>query len=352
MGLTATFSVNAGGTSLHYQWKKDGAAITGATSATYTTPATQFSDSGSTYTVTVSNSSGSVTSNNAKLTITARAPQPGDLRFQQVDAASTVNGYNNGPVGQFTSLGVRMSTYFTSSIGTPLWLTPGETGAWPLAQFFLPSNLANLGLSVGYGVDFYSGFLSDLTSTTWVPAGSPVESPNSVVTSLGFEPQYNLFAISWIQSSQSTGFHMYMGTASPSNFPSVAANQGAYSHVITALSFNASGQIEYLAYGWDKDPSTIYQAKVVTADSVATIVQAATQLAAQGYIITATGSSNLNDSFVLVGTRVKGDTMPRPFIALKATTGTQVQNEVMNPGYALVGVVEDAKGNDTYLGER
>ena len=361
MGLTATFSVTAAGTSLHYQWKKNGTAIPGATAATYTTPATQFSDTGTTFSVTVSNSSGSVTSNSAKLTVTARAPQPGDLRFQQVDAASTVNGYDNGPTSISTGLAGRMGFYFSSSIGTPLWFTPNNcvsnqksTGvgcSWQLAQYYLPDNLNNLGLSVGYGADWDSDFPADLSSSTWIANGSPINSTNSVVTSLDLEPGDNLFAISWIQSSQSSGFQMFTGTVSPSNFPSVAASEGENSRVITAVSYNDSGQVEYFAYGWKKDPSTIYQTRVVTADS-ATAAQAASQLAAQGYIITAIGGSDSKDSMILVGTRVQGDSMPRPFIALDATTGTQAQNKVMNPGYAIVGMLMDSKGNPIYLGER
>jgi hypothetical protein len=54
---------------LSYQWRKNGANITGATSASYTTPATTASDNGSLFSVVVSNSAGSVTSNNATLTV-------------------------------------------------------------------------------------------------------------------------------------------------------------------------------------------------------------------------------------------------------------------------------------------
>src|SRR5450759_4701550 len=43
-GQTATFSVTASGTApLSYQWQKNGTAISGATSASYTTPATTIS---------------------------------------------------------------------------------------------------------------------------------------------------------------------------------------------------------------------------------------------------------------------------------------------------------------------
>jgi regulation of enolase protein 1 (concanavalin A-like superfamily) len=71
-GQTATFSVVASGSApLAYQWQKNGANITGATSASYTTPATTSADNGATFRCIVSNSVGSTTSNSATLTVTA-----------------------------------------------------------------------------------------------------------------------------------------------------------------------------------------------------------------------------------------------------------------------------------------
>ncbi|HUE43413.1 MAG TPA: immunoglobulin domain-containing protein [Candidatus Sulfotelmatobacter sp.] len=69
-GQTATFSVVAAGVApISYQWQKNGAAISGATSASYTTPATTSADSGTKFTAVVTNSLGSVTSAAATLTI-------------------------------------------------------------------------------------------------------------------------------------------------------------------------------------------------------------------------------------------------------------------------------------------
>ena len=71
VGQTATFSVTATGTApLAYQWKRNGVSIGGATTRTYTTGATTLGDNGATYTVSVSNSAGTVTSNPAQLTVT------------------------------------------------------------------------------------------------------------------------------------------------------------------------------------------------------------------------------------------------------------------------------------------
>jgi hypothetical protein len=67
---TATFSVTATGTApLTYQWKKGTTPISGAVAATYTTPATTAGDSGSTFSVTVSNAFGSSPSSSATLTV-------------------------------------------------------------------------------------------------------------------------------------------------------------------------------------------------------------------------------------------------------------------------------------------
>jgi hypothetical protein len=69
-GQTATFKVVAvGAAPLSYQWQKNGSDISGATSATYTTPATAATDNGSQFKVVVNNSVGSATSNPATLMV-------------------------------------------------------------------------------------------------------------------------------------------------------------------------------------------------------------------------------------------------------------------------------------------
>lgn len=71
---TATFNVTATGTApLSYQWNKNGSAISGTPSATYTTPATTSADNGAQYTATVTNIAGSVTSNPATLIVSAES---------------------------------------------------------------------------------------------------------------------------------------------------------------------------------------------------------------------------------------------------------------------------------------
>jgi hypothetical protein len=77
LGGTASFSVTATtatGT-LTYQWNFNGTAIPGATASTYSFASAQASNAGN-YSVTVTNSAGSITSSNATLTITAPPPAP------------------------------------------------------------------------------------------------------------------------------------------------------------------------------------------------------------------------------------------------------------------------------------
>jgi hypothetical protein len=69
-GQTATFTIRAAGSpTLSYQWQKKGTNISGATSTTYTTPATTAADNGAMFTVQVGNSVGSATSTPATLTV-------------------------------------------------------------------------------------------------------------------------------------------------------------------------------------------------------------------------------------------------------------------------------------------
>ena len=77
VGSTATFSVAATGTApLSYQWSKNATAINGATTSSYTTPATVAGDNGASFTVMVFNVAGNQTSNAATLTVAAAALAP------------------------------------------------------------------------------------------------------------------------------------------------------------------------------------------------------------------------------------------------------------------------------------
>ncbi len=76
-GQPATFTVAATGTApLSYQWRRNGTAITGATNTSYQVAAAANTDDGALFSVVVSNMVGSVTSVDARLTVTTSAPPP------------------------------------------------------------------------------------------------------------------------------------------------------------------------------------------------------------------------------------------------------------------------------------
>ena len=363
MGLTATFAVTATGSPLQYQWAVNGTAIAGATGSSYTTPATTFADSGERYTVTVTNSAGSLTSNAAMLTVTARAPLAGDLRFNQVDAPATVNGWGNAGVSITTNLLGRVAQDFAPSLGTPFYVgsagncgatpvTDGTGCSWEFSETPFSVSAASPTLLAGYGSDFFDSFDADLQNTAW-PAldnGASPASAASVINSLDLEPANVLFAVSWIQSAEQTGFGLVQNTVTAADLQAAATLEGAASRVITAISANA-GQITYLAYGWSADTKTLYDAQVVIS-STAAAPNAAAALAAQGFIITATGQADDSGNIVLVGTRVQGDTLARPFFAAQGSTEIQTMQQ---QGYAIVGVILNLAipaNPYTYMGER
>src|ERR1700730_3518178 len=79
-GNTAIFSVVATGSDpLAFQWQRNGTAITGATSAGYTTPAPALSDNAAKFRVLVSNSAGNAASDEATLTVNGVAASTIDV---------------------------------------------------------------------------------------------------------------------------------------------------------------------------------------------------------------------------------------------------------------------------------
>jgi hypothetical protein len=89
-GQTATFSVVATGTPAPtYQWYKNSAAISGATAASYTTPATVSTDNGATFYVVVTNSAGSITSSTVTLTVNSAPAITTQPAAQTVTAGAT-----------------------------------------------------------------------------------------------------------------------------------------------------------------------------------------------------------------------------------------------------------------------
>jgi len=101
VGQMATFSVTAAGTApLSYQWQKNKANISGATAASYTTPATTSGDNGAKFDVVVSNSAGSMTSGTAMLTV-----NPAGVTLKSIAVTPMSPSIVAGNTQQFTATG-------------------------------------------------------------------------------------------------------------------------------------------------------------------------------------------------------------------------------------------------------
>ena len=128
VGQTATFTVTATGTDpLSYQWKKNGSDISGATSSSYTTPVTTITDNNALFSVVVTNSADSVTSDNAKLTVNLAVPiitaQPvaqtitaGEMATFSVTATSTESLSYQWKKGDNDISGATSSSYTTPAM--------------------------------------------------------------------------------------------------------------------------------------------------------------------------------------------------------------------------------------------
>ncbi len=316
IGDTATFTVAATGTApLTYQWSENGIPISGATSATYTTPTIALDSSGSTsigsFDVTIRNATSSVTSNAVTLTAGPRSPKAGDLRYllsQQV----SLPGF--GPTA--AARGANLELSYPNAIGTPLML--GECSlnngcGWDEDVSNLPPPMTGLNMNynlggnrIGNGYPSIDSYLQSVTA------------PDVVITSLDIETALDTYALSWVQTAQTGGFDyrletLPMGTNLQAEIQATAAADGAESRVITAVSFDDTSQMAYLiSYGWTGDTTTVYETKT-TVTMHSGVKAAAAALANEGYVISAFGGNDL-DGYMLVGMRVQGDTLPRPIV--------------------------------------
>jgi hypothetical protein len=122
-GQPVTFTVVASGTApFTYQWLRNGQAITGANSASYTIAATTTADAGN-FSVRINNSAGQIESNSVALTVRA----PADL----TPSISTAATLPSGTVGQAFSLTLAATggdgALTWSATSLPAWLTLNST---------------------------------------------------------------------------------------------------------------------------------------------------------------------------------------------------------------------------------
>jgi len=204
-GKTASFAVAATGTApLTYQWSKNGAAISGATSSTYTTPAETTADNNAQFTVAVSNSAGSVTSNAAILTVSASTlllnSSSSSLNFGNVNVSSsgnqtvTLTNAGNSSV-TISNVTVSGAGFNAAGISSGLILAPGQAAT--LTATFAPSGAGSVTGSVSV-------------------ASNATNSPDTIsLSGTGVAVANHSVALSWSPSTSSVvGYNTYSSTQS------------------------------------------------------------------------------------------------------------------------------------------
>jgi hypothetical protein len=216
--------VAASGTApLTYQWSKNGAAIGGATASSYTTPAAASTDNGALFNVTVSNSAGTATSNNATLTVAAASTYtisatPASLSFTaQTGAAS--------PASQ--------SVVIDDTTPGPLPFTLAADQSW----ITLSTSAATTKATVQFGVNSSSLAAGTYTGHIIVSASGVNNSPLSVPVTLTVAAPGKA-TLSANPSSLSFG-SVSMG--STSTLPVTLTNSGSANLTINNVSLSGPG---------------------------------------------------------------------------------------------------------------
>ncbi len=206
-GSSVTFSVVASGTApLSYQWKLGGSNISGATAASYTIASVQSANAGS-YTVTVTNSAGSVTSNAAILTVNATATPPSittQPASQTVTAGSSVTfsvaATGTSPLSYQWKLGGSNISGATAASYTIASVQSANAGSYTVtvtnSAGSVTSNAAILTVNAGGSNALYNltgfatrgsgttgGGIVAETDTTYKKVTTPLEFANAIILS-------------------------------------------------------------------------------------------------------------------------------------------------------------------------
>ena len=241
IGQTATFSVTATGTApLSYQWQKNGTAIGGATSSSYTTPATASSDNGSQFAVTITNAVGTITSNTITLTVTA----PG-----QLTSGSSTLSFGNVNVG---ASGTQSTTVTNTGAANVTVSSVGIIGAGISVNGISAGLILSPAASVTMNVIFAPATAGSLAGSVSINSNAS-NSPLSVsLLGTAVAVQHSA-ALSWTAStSVVTGYNTYRGSISSGPYTKINSSLTAgtaytdtsvvsgqtYYYVVTAVDSN------------------------------------------------------------------------------------------------------------------
>ena len=193
VGQSVTFSASASGTPpLSFRWFKDGSQITGATASSYTISSVQRADAG-TYTVAVSNSTGTVTSNGATLTVNVAAPgTPTANSANSITSSSFQANWSSATGATSYYIDVATNSGFTSFVSgynncsAGSGLSMSVSGLTPSTTYYYRVRATNSG-----GTSGNSGMISVTTTT----AGPNLNSePISLTRAVGQAASFSVTA--------------------------------------------------------------------------------------------------------------------------------------------------------------
>jgi hypothetical protein len=245
-GQSAAFTVaNTGTAPMTYQWQKNGVGIAGATSSSYTTPATANSDNGSQFMVAVSNGSGSVSSSAATLTVKAGTlilnASATSLNFASVNVSSSSMQsvtFTNAGTANVTIANVSISGAGFNASGLPAGtiLPPGQTAT--LNATFAPGAAG----SVNGSISLSSNTSNGVNVVTLSGTGMAVPVAHNV-------------SVEWVGSTSTVvGYNVYISTVSGGSFTKLTSSpvpttnytdaglQTAQTRYYVVTSVNASNQ--------------------------------------------------------------------------------------------------------------
>ena len=283
-GTTAAFSVGAAGGSLRYQWKKDNVAIVGETNATLSLSGVLKADEAD-YTVVVTNSAGTITSDAAHLTVIDPAinAQPtntfvnlgantslsvgaagtGPLRYQWYFKTSPVKNGTNSTLLLTNSTTTMAGTYFavatniygraTSSVVTLTVVTPPSFSA-PLAPIAIKPKTI---VPAGTRMTMSTAYKGTSPSYQWNLNGNPIPgatSATNIIDAARVVEETGNYTVTLANSAGTvTSINALLTVVPDTNAPAVAIVKPGNS----SITGNSTNFGEILAFGTATDNAKV-----------------------------------------------------------------------------------------------
>ncbi len=307
---------------LHYQWRRNGVGIAGATAAGYTTPATTLADNGVQYDVVVSNVAGTVTSQPATLTVGLVAVAP-MITSQPADA-----GVVAGQPASFSvaATGTAPLSYQWRSNGTPITGATQSSYTTPATAAADNGRLLSVVVSNAAGSAVSDGALLTVTAAPVAPA--IITQPANATVSAGQTASFTVTATGTAPLSyqwRRNGADIVGATAASYTTPAtLSADSGALFSVVVS---NAAGSAT-------SANATLTVTSAAVAPTIVTQPASVSVTAPQAasFSVTAAGTAPLAYQWRRNGIAIPGATSATYIVASTATgdSGAQFSVQVSN----------------------